>query len=438
MTAARTTHALSLEPGLRLANKLELVRRLGEGGMGAVWTARNVTTGAEVAVKVLLPERQKAAHAVERFRHEAKLGATLAHRNITRVFDLLEAEDGSLVLVMELLRGDTLRSYLAARGRLTSEEAVAIAVPILSALQHAHDHGVVHRDLKPSNIFLHVEPDGHAIPKLLDFGIAKVEDSSIHTRTGDTLGTPSYMSPEQVRARTELDGRSDLFSIGVVLYETITGENPFRAPTSSGALAQVLEAEVDPDPRIDPRVWLEIRRALSKQPYERHGSARELASALCAAIGRNDASLAEGLRFDDLVPEAIESSHEPIVTSVPVAQSTPRPTRSRRRLFLSLAAIAATSALVTSIVLRGRTTTDEAPPRAQAATVTAITTPEPPPATAEPPPPIELDPPPPAQASAAPTTPPARPATRAVKRSPSSPTPKPTPSSTSIARKPGF
>ncbi|MDF2696494.1 MAG: serine/threonine protein kinase [Labilithrix sp.] len=273
-----------LEPGVRIAGKLELMQRIAEGGMGAVWAARNTATGAEVAVKVLRPHRQDDDHAAERFRHEAKLGATLAHRNITRVFDLLEDEDGSLVLVMERLVGDTLRDYYKAKGSLSTREAIAIIVPILSALQHAHDRGVVHRDLKPANIVLHTDPDGQVTPKLLDFGIAKAKDSAVQTRTGDALGTPSYMSPEQVRA-AELDGRSDLFSVAVVLYEVITGQNPFQGPTPTAALAHVLEVEVDPDPTIEPRVWLEIQRAFRKQPYERHGSAKELASALCAALG---------------------------------------------------------------------------------------------------------------------------------------------------------
>lgn len=277
-----------LEPGARIGRKLEVLRHLGEGGMGTLWVARNLTTEAEVAIKVLRPPREEdgaAAHAVERFRHEARLGAMLAHRNITKVFDLLEDDDGSLVLVMELLHGETLHAFCEAKRTLTGKEAVALLVPVLGALQHAHDHDVVHRDLKPSNIFLHVDPDGHTTPKLLDFGIAKMQDSSLKTRAGDVLGTPSYMSPEQVRASPQIDGRSDLFSIGSVLYEMITGENPFRTEAPSATLARVLEMEVDPDPRIEPRLWLEIQRALSKQPYERHASANELADALCVAVG---------------------------------------------------------------------------------------------------------------------------------------------------------
>src|SRR5262249_9067057 len=144
-------------------------------------------------------------------------------------------------------------------------------------------------------MLLHVDPDGTVTPKLLDFGIAKAKDSSIDTRTGDALGTPSYMSPEQVRS-SDLDGRSDLFSCAVVLYELITGNSPFSGPSPTAILANVLELEVDPDPRIEPRVWLEIHRALSKQAYQRHASAKEFSAALCTATGETEQALVQSLR----------------------------------------------------------------------------------------------------------------------------------------------
>jgi serine/threonine-protein kinase len=291
----------ALGPGTVVAGKLKLVKAVGEGGMGKVWRARNLATGANVAVKVLRPKSQDDEHAVDRFRYEARLGAMLAHRNITRVFDLLEEADGSLVLVMELLQGETLRDYLKRVEKLPTREAVAIMVAVLSGLQHAHEHGVVHRDLKPTNVLLHVDSDGTMLPKLLDFGIAKAKDSSIETQTGETLGTPSYMSPEQVRA-IDLDGRSDLFSCASVLYELIAGTNPFTASSPSATLANVLEQDVDPDPRIDPRVWLEMKRSLSKPAYQRHATAKDFADALCKAVGETETALVQSLQreSDDL------------------------------------------------------------------------------------------------------------------------------------------
>jgi eukaryotic-like serine/threonine-protein kinase len=286
----------SLQAGGMVGGKYRLVRRIGAGGMGEVWIARNRTTGAEVAVKMGLGAATPDDSAL-RFRHEARLGAMLSHRSIVRIFDLVEEDDGALILVMELLRGETLERYLHRRGPLPTAEAIAIAVPILSALAHAHDSGIVHRDVTPANVFLAVDPDGHVTPKLLDFGIAKIPTAS-PTRTidGRALGTPAYMAPERIRERADVDGRSDLFSVGVLLYEMLAGACPFAAGTPAASLAAVLEVVVDPDPRIDPRVWLEIRRALSKRPYERAPSAGAMATDLLAASRMTEATLVEALR----------------------------------------------------------------------------------------------------------------------------------------------
>jgi eukaryotic-like serine/threonine-protein kinase len=361
--AAPTESTRVLAPGARIGRKLEVLRRLGEGGMGTLWVARNLTTEAEVAIKVLRAHREDApdVHAEERFRHEARLGAMLAHRNITRVFDLIEDEDGALVLVMELLHGETLQAQCEAKGALSSKEAVALMVPILGALQHAHEHNVVHRDIKPANIFLHVDPDGHTTPKLLDFGIAKMHESSLKTQGGHVLGTPSYMSPEQVRASQQIDGRSDIFSVGTVLYEIITGENPFRTDAPSATLARVLELEIDPDPRIEPRLWLEIQRALAKQPYERHASAADFADALCDAVGE---APPRSLRREKPLPRAAEPTipaappldRETTEQNVEAAAVLPKPMRPAR-----LAAYGAAIGLAFAGVLLLRAATQSKP-----------------------------------------------------------------------------
>lgn len=284
--------ATRLEPVAQTFGKYKLARRLAVGGMGEVWLARNQTTGADVAVK-LCSGRVATEEAVLRFRHEAHIGAKLSHRSIVRIFDLVEDGDGSLLLVMELLRGETLERYLKTHGPLPTKDAMAIAIRVLSALAHAHDCGVVHRDVTPSNIFLAIDPDGHVIPKLVDFGIARLPGSGVRTLDGRALGTPRYMAPEQIRAQGEIDGRSDLFSVGVIIYEMLAGYCPFAANSPSASLAAVLEAVVDPDPRIEPRVWIELQRALSKRPYERHRGANQMAEALRAAAGISDAELAE-------------------------------------------------------------------------------------------------------------------------------------------------
>jgi eukaryotic-like serine/threonine-protein kinase len=286
----------AVEPGATVGGKYRLVRRIGVGGMGEVWVATNRATGAEVAVKMARGAAVREDSAL-RFRHEARLGAMLAHRSVVRIFDLAEEADGTLVLVMELLRGETLERYVQRRAPLPASEAVAIVTPVLSALAHAHATGIIHRDVTPANVFLAVDPDGYVTPKLLDFGIAKAPaEGTKHTVDGRALGTPQYMAPERIREQGRIDGRSDLFSVGVVLYEMLTGDCPFLAGSPAASLAAVLEVVVDPDPRIDPRLWIELRRSLSKQPYERHATAVEMARSLLAASGETEASLTEVLR----------------------------------------------------------------------------------------------------------------------------------------------
>jgi len=259
--------------------------------MGDVYRGKHLVTGADVAVKVLEPAAQPDETAIERFRTEVRISALLAHRSIVRVFDFLEEDDGSLALVMELLVGRTLEERLARDGALEPEVAVAIALPILNALEHAHAVGVIHRDVKPANVFLAVEPDGRVTPKLLDFGVAKSAASHVKTLDGQVLGTSRYMSPEQARGQP-LDGRSDLFSVAAVLYEAMTGSSPFAASDATGALTKVLELTVDADDRIPPRVWLAIQKSLSKQPYARHATAGAFASELVAALGKGEDELA--------------------------------------------------------------------------------------------------------------------------------------------------
>jgi serine/threonine protein kinase len=323
--------AQRFEPGERVAGKYRLLRVLATGGMGRVWVARNEATGADVALKVLRrgdAEVDQEARLEERFRQEARLSAMVAHRSIVRVFDLVE-EEGALVLVMELLRGETLHAYVQRLGPRPADEAVAILTPVLGALAHAHDRGLVHRDVSPANVFLAVEPDGHVAPKLVDFGIAKARESAspVQTVTGEVLGTPRYVAPERIRGQ-DVDGRADLFSAGVVIYEVLTGVSPFAASTAAASLAAVLERTLDPDPSIHPRLWLELRRALAKQPYERHATARELATALRDAIGATDAELEAKLQT--VVPVVPPESDE-VASGVAVVPATPAPDGSRGR-----------------------------------------------------------------------------------------------------------
>jgi serine/threonine-protein kinase len=312
-----------LQPGLRLGGKYLLIRRIAAGGMGEIWVAKNRMTDAEVALKVLLPHEPSASPASDiresqrleaepRFRHEVKLGAMLSHRNIVKIYDFLEEPDGSLALVMELLRGETLREYMRTKKTLDAVETIAIVLPLLSALEHAHETGVVHRDLKPANIVLDVDPDGQVTPKLLDFGIAKIPMAGVATLHGRVLGTPQYMSPEQIRTDPKIDGRSDLFTIGILMFQMLTGISPFDGGSPSASLAAVLEAPVDPDPRIDPRLWLVLQRALAKRAYERFASAAELSAALRQAVSCTEVELAARMRRTKPAPRPAKMDVEPL------------------------------------------------------------------------------------------------------------------------------
>jgi serine/threonine-protein kinase len=406
MDLAHRQSTSKLKQGERLGGKYSLVRRLAVGGMGQIWLAKNAMTDAEVALKVLRPDAApdadakgddvelRRAHLLDvepRFRHEAKLGAMLSHRNIVRIFDFIEEPDGSLVLVMELLRGETLSDLIAERGTLSPVEAVAILMPILSALEHAHEVGVVHRDLKPANIMLAVDPDGHVTPKLLDFGIAKVPVGGVHTLEGGVLGTPRYMSPEQIRSENKIDGRSDLFTIGVLLHEMLTGVSPFAASSPSASLAAVLETQRDPDPRIDPRMWLVIQRALAKRAYERFATAGELAQSLRAAISETDKELAATLQRAKPAPRLASLAEETPISQIldahPVTEDgasleiagLPVASPSLRKLLIA-AAVVGVVALIGVVSMLGRTPATTAGPRATTLeTPVTVTIPPPPP-----------------------------------------------------------
>ena len=292
---------LVLEPGRTIAKKYVLDRPAGFGGMAQLWVATNQATGAEVCVKLLVPDPEKGhdEELVARFRREAHAVASLSHRAIVRVFDLLEIDETGAVLgdktrepygyaiVMELLRGETLGDVLAKRGKIPTEEALDLFLPVLSALGHAHRAAIIHRDLKPDNIFLATEPDGHVIPKVLDFGVSKLEGGATITIDGVVVGTPSFMSPEQAKGSRSIDARSDVFSAGILLYMMVGGRNPFDdGSTFASTVEAVLRREVAPIPELAPEIWSVIERAIQKDPAARFGDATEMSIALRKASGR--------------------------------------------------------------------------------------------------------------------------------------------------------
>ncbi|MEZ4221847.1 MAG: protein kinase [Polyangiaceae bacterium] len=223
---------MELEPGTVLVDRYRLEKMLGEGGFGTVWAATHLGTDKGVALKLLKTSSDEAV--LRRFRREAKAVSAVNHPNVVAVHDIFNLPDGAPVMVMDLLNGQDLGQRLAQVGRLSLGETASILTPILSAIGAAHAAGVVHRDLKPDNIFLHVRGDGKAEPKVLDFGIAKLTSqkqdamrSANLTQTGAVLGTPYYMSPEQVFGEKDLDHRADVWAMGVIIYECLSGKRPY-------------------------------------------------------------------------------------------------------------------------------------------------------------------------------------------------------------------
>ena len=269
---------MSLSPGTRLGS-YEIVAPLGEGGMGAVYRARDTKLGRAVAIKVILDEFASNDERVGRFEREAKMLAALHHQRIASLFGLEHAE-GRHFLVMELVEGETLAERLRS-GAMPVEDALPIAIQIAEALEVAHEKGVVHRDLKPANV--KITPDGQV--KVLDFGLAKAIEneatagstansptlSMIATQAGLILGTAAYMSPEQAKG-FPADHRSDIFSFGVVLFQMLTGRQPFQGDTAPDVLASVLVREPDLSrlpSDINPRLTELVKRCLEKSPKKR-------------------------------------------------------------------------------------------------------------------------------------------------------------------------
>ncbi len=279
--------------GETLGGKYRFERLLGEGGMGAVYAAENLNTGRRVAVKVLRGEWTQQPEVVQRFLREARATTTIAHPNVVEVLDLdVDRERGIPYIVQEFLEGETLEAHLASRPgqRVDPAEALTILVPVMGALVAAHGRGIVHRDLKPANLFLSRAHSGEMVPKVIDFGIAKdveaAPGSSNRTQAGAAIGTPSYMSPEQVSGLPDIDAQTDVWSLGIVLYEMLTGRLPFESANVNVLMAKILYEVPTPVSahRSDLPTDLQaiIATALNRERPTRFASVNAMRSALLA------------------------------------------------------------------------------------------------------------------------------------------------------------
>ncbi len=294
-----------------VSDKYEVLEELGHGGMATVYRALDRRLGREVALKIIHRHLREHRDVASRFVVEARASAKLKHPGIVEVYDVSEETDAERFLVVELVRGETLRSLLARSGALPPEIGAAIVLLVTEAVQHAHEAGIIHRDIKPENILLELpkRSAGRAFRlKITDFGIAKMLDAQGVTATGQVLGSPAHMAPEQIEAG-DVDARTDVFALGVLLYECLTGALPFEGKNPAQVLRKVLEGAYTPAERVRGEVggrWSAIvDRALERDRMRRTSSARLLAAEIreeLERLGFSDASRELTAYFED--PEA--------------------------------------------------------------------------------------------------------------------------------------
>jgi serine/threonine protein kinase len=365
-----------MEPGEILAQRYRIERKLGEGGMGVVYEAEHVITGRRYAVKVLERRASLAKEDVDRFLREAQAPAKIRHPNIVDVTDAGTEPDGTPFIVMELLEGEGFDQVLKRDGVVQPALLATIMGQLLDALDAMHARGFVHRDLKPANVFLLAEPSLGVRAKVLDFGIAKALGEESRTQSGYVIGTPAYMAPEQMRNARHATPRSDLWSVGIILYEALVGHRPFRGETF-GLLAMITGPDKHvPASAVSPR----IPRALSdlvdallaKDPQRRPQSAAAVKQQLLPLLAKcpplepvdaADAPSPPSQNEDADVGQAPTENGQRVVTEDLTADDVPlasdaMPTeqgadvRSSRRTYVTLASVLAIAAVGTGLWLR--------------------------------------------------------------------------------------
>jgi serine/threonine protein kinase len=319
--------ASPVKPGDVLAGRYRVESVLGEGGMGVVLAAEHLVLGERVAIKLLLPEAAELDGVVQRFQREARAVSRIQSEHVARVMDVGALDDGAPYMVMEYVDGRDLAAELEARGPLPVEEAVGWVLQAAVGVAEAHALGIVHRDLKPSNLFLAKLPNGRLLVKVLDFGIAK-DTQDVHnknlTSTFSALGSAAYMSPEQVRMAKSVDTRTDVWALGVVLFELLTGQMPFEGESVTATAASIIAdqprslRELRPD--VPPELENVVMHCLEKIKERRTASLSDLATALVPFGGRSAAMLAS--RISETLgppPEAAAAKEQP--SSAPPASA---------------------------------------------------------------------------------------------------------------------
>lgn len=298
-TALRSGNAQGDLLGSVIAERYHVLKKLGEGGMGTVYLAEHVKMGRKAALKVMNPGMNTDADAIARFNREAANASRLNHANVCAIYDFGETSDGLIYLAMEFIEGESLTSLIEKNGSLAAPRAASIIHQAADALAVAHDYGIVHRDLKPDNIMIAKDRDGSDVVKVVDFGIAKASSSDAQkvTKTGLVVGTPEYMSPEQL-AGDKLDGRSDIYSLGLVAFNCLTGMLPFPSETAQEAMIMRLTdhpktlAEMRPDIEWPAELQAVMDRVLARDADERYQKSDEFGRDISKAVENMPATLA--------------------------------------------------------------------------------------------------------------------------------------------------
>ncbi len=308
-------HRAVYDPGTVVAGKYRIDRTLGTGGMGVVVAATHLELGTPIALKFLHHDMTQNQSVVERFMREARSSAQLRGENVCRVSDVGRTESGQPFLVMELLAGQDLGTLLKTNGALQVTVAAEIIMQACIALGEAHAVGVIHRDIKPGNLFWTQRPDGSALIKVLDFGVAKAPEelNMSLTQTQNVIGSPGYMSPEQLKSSKSVDPRSDIWSLGIVLYELVSGKKPFEAQSITEL---ALKVAMDPAPAmsagIPPSFESVILRCLEKDPQRRYRDVADLATALAPFVGPT-----RGPELAYAVTRVLRGNHQPFIAAPP-------------------------------------------------------------------------------------------------------------------------
>ncbi len=351
------------EPERVLAERYRLIEPLGQGGMGTVWRAEHVELGSKVAIKLIDAGIAESSDALGRFKREAKAAAALASAHVVQIFDY-GVDNGTPYIAMELLDGESLGDRLDRTGTLSPKETLRVLTHAGFALDRAHEAGIVHRDIKPDNIFLTKGEEGEFLGKILDFGVAKAKTqdlagaASSHTRTGALVGSPYYMSPEQVRHTKDVDHRADLWALGVIAFECLVGSRPFESEALGDLLILICTEDAPVPSERGPvpagfDAW--FTKACARKPDDRFQSAKEMVEALREVIAGEGATSSAGLVASEGSTKAASTAYQQSAPGLARTDgATDLPTKPNTTLFVGIGIAVVVVVVAVGAFLSGR------------------------------------------------------------------------------------